>query len=326
MATRRQLLIGGLVALGASAGCSSRPAVAGNGRPPKDFGVAIDPWTVGDWAKEVGARPTTVMEFESWDRNRTLDTHFQAARDAGLRSYVITWEPWKPVDASLGQKGEFELQPAFSNQTIADGKLDDYVTRFAKSVKKAGLTVYLRWGHEMTGRYYPWGHDPDAYIRAWRRIVDTFRSVGATNAKFIFAPGENLFDHDDDRWMRQVQEFWPGPEHVDLVGTTMINLGGQKTYQVKEFYPRLMMMHDKWGKDVYLAEVNSALDGRVEFFTDLRTWLATPQADLVHGIVLSQLPSRGQAVLGDVIGDLQWQVTDDSETKPVIKALINDIT
>ena len=328
MATRRQLLVTGLVSLGAAtlAGCSSQPKLAGNGRPLKEFGVATDPWRAVDWATAVGVKPTAVMEFESWDRNRGLDTHFQAARDNDMKSFVVTWEPWTPVDASLGQAAEGALQPKFSNQAIAAGQLDAYIRMFATSVKKSKLTVYIRFAHEMTGGYYPWGHDPDAYQRAWKHIVDLFRSVGATNAKFIFAPGESLFQSGDAGWLAQVQQYWPGPEHVDFIGTTMINLGGQKTYAVEQFLPRLNLMHKTYGKDAFIAEINSAADGRVKFFSDLRTWLSTPDADWIRGVVLSQLPSRGQAVMGGVIGDLSWQVTDDPDTKPVVKALVQDIT
>lgn len=328
MATRRQLLATGLAAVGAATlgGCSSHPKLAANGRPLKEFGVATDPWQAVDWAKAVGVKPTTVMEFESWDRNRGLDTHFAAAKDNGMKTFVITWEPWAPVDASLGQAAEGKLQPKFSNQAIVAGQLDSYIRMFATAVKKSGLTVYIRYAHEMTGGYYPWSHDPAIYVQAWRHIVDQFRSVGATNAKFIFAPGESLFQSGDAGWLATVQPYWPGPSYVDYIGTTMINLGGQKTYGVEQFLPRLKLMHTTYGKDAFIAEINSAADGRLKFFTDLRTWLSTPDADWVKGVVLSQLPSRGQAVMGSAIGDLSWQVTTDAQTKPVIKALVQDIT
>jgi hypothetical protein len=328
--TRRHLLTATLAGLGiasiASCSSSSTKAAAGNGRPPREFGVAIDPWKATDWSKAVGAKPTMVMEFESFSKNRGLDTHFQAARDQGMKSFAVTWEPWEPVDASLGQAAEAKIQPKYSNDAIAAGQLDSYIKMFAESVKNAGLTVYIRFAHEMTGGYYPWSHDPGKYVLAWRHIVDLFRSVGAKNAKFIFAPGESLFQSGDEAWLAQVQQYWPGPEHVDYIGTTMINLGRKKSYAVQQFMPRLALMHKTYGKDAILAEVNSAADGRVKFFTDLRTLLSKPDADWVRGVVLSQLPSRGEAIMGNTIGDLSWQVMQDADTKPVVKALVEDIT
>lgn len=327
MATRRRLLIAGLaVGLVSVTGCSSPHKTAANGRPLKEFGIAMDPWKATDWAKAVGAKPTMVMEFEAWERNRGLDTHFQAARDQGMKSMAVTWEPWATVDARLGQAAGVATQAKYSNQAIASGQLDSYIRMFAESVKKSQLTVYIRYAHEMNGDWYPWSHEPDKYVQAWRHIVDIFRSVGAKNAKFVFAPAPNLFQESDDAWLAQVQRYWPGPDHVDYVGTTVINLGRKKTYTVQQFIPRLKSMHTTFGKDVILAEVNSAADGRVKFFTDLRTWLGSPDADWIHGVILSQLPSRGQVVMGNTVGDLNWQVTNDAEAKPVVKALVQDIT
>jgi hypothetical protein len=327
VATRRQLLVAGLaVGIAGVTGCSSPRKAAANGRPPKEFGVAMDPWKAADWAKAVGAKPTMVMEFESWERNRGLDTHFQATRDQGMKAVSVTWEPWAPVDATLGLAVTGGVQAKYSNQAIASGQLDSYIRMFAESVKKSQLTVYMRYAHEMNGNWYPWSNEPDKYVQAWRHVVDVFRSAGAKNAKFVFAPAANLFQESDDAWTAHVQKYWPGPDHVDYVGTTMINLGRKKTYTVQQFLPRLKALRTSFGKDAILAEVNSAADGRVKFFTDLRTWLGTPDADWVRAVILSQLPSRGQVTMGDKAGDLDWQVTGDSETKPVMKALVQDIT
>lgn len=329
MFTRRQLLVTGLAAgLAGVAGCSakpSQPTVGGNGRPFKEFGIASDPWKAADWAKAVGVKPTMVMEFEAWERNRGLDTHFKAAQDAKMSSYSITWEPWATVDSSLGVDAKSKVQPKYSNQAIADGQLDAYIKTFATSVKDSKLTVYIRYAHEMNGNWYPWSHDPAAFVKAWQHIVDVFRSVGATNAKFIFAPAENLYQT-DDQWLAGVTGYWPGDTYADLVGTTMVDLGKSKSYTVAQFVPRLELLHTTFNKEAFLPEVNSAASDRVSFFTDLRTWLGDPASDWVHGMVLSQLPSRAEAERGNSVGDLSWQVTNDAEAKPIIKALVQDIT
>lgn len=326
MATRRHLLIAGLAAgVAGLTGCASERKTAANGRPRREFGVAIDPWKVGDWAKAVGVKPTMVMEFEQWERNRGLDTHFQAARDQGLKSIAITWEPWSPVDAGQGDAAAYAVQPRYTNRAIASGQLDSYIRTFAESVRKSKLTVHIRYAHEMNGDWYPWSHEPDQYIAAWRHVVEVFRSVGAKNAKFMFAPAPNLFLTSADAWLAQVTPYWPGADHVDFVGTTVVNLGGSKTYTVEQFVPRITTLHTTYAKPVILAEVNSAADTRVKFFTDLRTWLGTPEADPVAAVVLSQLPSRGQVKMGKTVGELDWQVTDDAQTKPIVKALVQDI-
>ncbi len=326
MVTRRQLLAAGLAGgLASVAGCSS-PRRAGNGRRPREFGVVTDPWHVDAWSKAVGARPTMVMEFESWDKNRRFDNHFAAAQEHGMRAFTVTWEPWEPVDASLGRLAQYAVQPKYSNAAIAGGRHDSYIAKFAESVKQADMPVYIRYAHEMTGYWYPWSLDPDNYIKAWRHVVGVFRSVGADNAKFLFAPAPMIYQPDDAAWFAHAKRYWPGPDHVDYVATTAINLGGTKTYTLDQFVRRLKLMHTTWKKDAILAEVNSAADGRVKFFTDLRTWLDSPGADWVRGAILSLLPSRAQAMSSNLVGNLDWQVANDPETRPVVRALIQDIT
>ena len=112
---------------------------------------------------------------------------------------------------------------------------------------------------------------------------------------------------------------------VDYLGSTMINFGGIKQKSVAEFAQRLLLMHQTFEKELIITELNTAAEGRVKWLTDLRTWLVT-DATWVRGVVLSQAESRGKTQLGDKVGDLSWNVTTDDQTKPIIKALIEDLT
>jgi hypothetical protein len=313
-------------------GCSPGREPGGGGVPAADqvetggreFGIAGDPWHVDDWAEAVGAEPTMVMEFEQWHRDRTLETHFAQTRRLGLSSFMVTWEPWAPVPPYLGSEARYAAQPRYRNAAIAGGDLDDYIHDFAASVAGSGLTVYIRHAHEMNGDWYPWSRDPDSYVRAWRRIVDIFRAEGATNARFVFSLNPSLYLEPAD-WLEIAERYWPGAGYVDLLGSTMISFGGTKDYTVAEFAQRLEFMHEAFGKDLIISEVNTAAEGRVEWLADLRTWLAT-DAPWVAGVVLSQGESRGQVLLGDEVGDLSWNVTTDPETQPVVRGMIEDLT
>lgn len=291
--------------------------------PAREFGIVSDPWQVDEWADAVGAQPTMVMGFEHWHRERTLDTHFEEARRQGLTSFMVTWEPWVPVPAELGKDAQYEEQPEFSNETIASGGQDDYIRTFAESVAASGLTVYIRHAHEMNGDWYPWSRDPEAYVLAWRRIVDIFREVGASNAVFVFSLNPSLYQ-DPPRWREVAEPYWPGDDYVDLLGSTMISFGGDKDYSVADLAERLELMHEVFGKELIISELNTAAEGRVRWLTDLRTWLDT-EAPWVTGVVLSQAESRGQIQLGLQVGDLSWSVTTDPPTQPVIRGMIEDL-
>jgi len=298
---------------------SAEPARAAG----REFGIAADPWNVDEWASVVGAHPTMVMEFEQWSRNRTIDSHLTAAHEHGLSSFMICWEPWQSVPAEAGIEAQYADQPTYSNASIASGRLDDYIRSFARSVKAAKLTVYMRYAHEMNGSWYPWSRDPAMYVQAWRHVVDIFRQEGAANAKWVFSMHPSLYDS-ESRWLKNVERYWPGADYVDYLGTTLINFGGTKETSVAQYAKRLTLMHRTFGGEVIVTELNTAAKGRVAWLSDLRTWLdSTPW---IRGVVLSQQSSRAQTQLGKKVGDLSWDVLDDPETQPVVKGIVEDLT
>src|SRR3954454_4369303 len=93
-------------------GVLTLPAIAEHERlvrPPtlpvpqaRAFGVYIDPWHIDDWAASVGATPTIAAKFESFSRRRTIDNFTHEAERRGIRSVLVSWEPWRPVTAKLG--------------------------------------------------------------------------------------------------------------------------------------------------------------------------------------------------------------------------------
>lgn len=292
--------------------------------PARVFAVASDPWAVRAWATQMGVMPGSVMEFEAWNRDRTLDTHFAQAQADGMSAFLITWEPWRPTAANLGITAQYNVQPTYTNKAIATGALDDYITRFARSVAAAkGLTVYMRFAHEMNGDWYPWSHDPVGYIAAWRHMVGIFRAVGATNTRFVFSVNPSPYVA-EAAWLANIARYWPGPEYVDQIGTTMINFGGRKEASVADFAVRLDALRKVYPKDILLAEVDTAQAGHLKWLTDLRTWVA--ETPWCSGVVWSQTASsRGAAQLGSQAGDLDWDVTTDMSARPVLQALIHDL-
>ncbi len=289
----------------------------------REFGIVTDPWQADEWAAAVGARPTLVMEFEHWHRDRTLDSHFAAAQAHGMRSFMVSWEPWTPVDPALGRNAQYAEQARYSNAAIVAGGHDDYVRRFARSVARSKLTVYVRFAHEMNGEWYPWSRDAANFVRAWRHVVDIFRAEGATNARWIFSVNPSLYQT-DSVWLDRVQRYWPGAEYVDYVGASVINFGGAQERVLADFLPRLNMIHSTFDKELIITEFNTSAEHRVRWLTDLRTWLVT-DGTWVRGVVLSQVFSREQAQRGTRVGDLSWSVATDPDTRPVVRALIRDL-
>jgi mannan endo-1,4-beta-mannosidase len=288
--------------------------------PPRTFGVYIDPWHVGDWARAVGAAPQMVAKFEAFSNQRTIDNFLQEAGRQGLRQVMVSWEPWKPVPTALGDVLQYVEQPGYRNVDIARGAQDAYIRRFAQSLARFPGTVWLRYAHEMNGYWYPWSHGPRNYVRAWRHVVRLVRASGAGNVRFVWSPNPSLFQSMGP-WRRRTLSYWPGSRWVDVVGSTMISFGGRKAYPVRRFVPRLRTLHTLFRKPVMITEANTEWRGHVAWLRDMRRMLQG--MPWVRAVVWSQLPSRGQAHTPDA-GNLDWDVQRDPAAAAVLRGIIRD--
>ena len=286
----------------------------------RTFGIYVDPWHVADWAHDVGAAPQYVARFEAFSRGTTVDSFLREAERQGLRHVLVSWEPWKPVPPELGASEQFRPQRGYRNRDIAAGAQDEYILRFARSLATFQGTVDLRYAHEMNGTWYPWSHDPIAYRRAWRHVVDLFRSVGAGNVRFVWSVNPSLYLSQAE-WRRSVRVYWPGRRYVNAVGSTMINFGGAKRYPVRRFVPRLRALRAMYRKPVLLTEVNTARGGRVRWLTDLRRLLRRTR--WIRSVAWFQHESRGQAQINGT-GRLDWDVRTDPAAAAVLRGIIAD--
>jgi mannan endo-1,4-beta-mannosidase len=97
---------------------------------------------------------------------------------------------------------------------IAAGKADTYLRSYADAVKEFGHPVIIAFGHEVNGRWYPWGASTPAktYVAAWRHIVELFRSQGARNVTWMWAVNIGRFS--------LLQHRYPGAAYVNWIGVT----------------------------------------------------------------------------------------------------------
>jgi hypothetical protein len=283
------------------------------------FGVYVDPWHIDDWGQAVGAPPTIAAKFESFSRQRSIEKFTNQASRQGIRAVLISWEPWKPVRATLGVYRTSYPQLGYRNIDIANGSQDAYIRRFARGIATFDGTAYIRYAHEMNGFWYPWSWDARDYRRAFRRIVRLFHEEGANNAKFVWSVNPNLYDS-GATWMHNLRRYWPGAKYVDAVGWTMINFGGSKQYPVSAFAARLPVVHRAFGKPVLITEANTQYGGRVAWLRNLRRMLR--RTPWITGVIWSQLPSRGAVQMK--AGDLRWNVQRDPVAARVLRGIIND--
>jgi hypothetical protein len=125
-------------------------------------------------------------------------------------------------------------------QQIEEGTWDSYIMKIADQAKAFGYPIFIRIGSEMNinqgGGRPSFGENASAFVGAWRRIVNTFKSEGATNVVFVWNP--NWADIGPNHWT----DYYPGDEYVDWVGIDL--------YQFQpDSDPRTMLqVYDDYGR------------------------------------------------------------------------------
>src|SRR5262249_35690624 len=141
------------------------------------------------------------------------------------------------------------------------GSYDSYFRKAAEAAKAMPFNeILIRFAHEMNGDWYGWSGNPTAYVEAWRRMGSVFRSVGASNVKFVWAPNVDNGSH-------PFAAYFPGNEWVDYVGLDGYNWGtagiGENKWQslsevFKASYEKLTQMSTK---PVMITETSSSEAG-----------------------------------------------------------------
>jgi hypothetical protein len=261
-----------LCALGAGSAAASPKVSVGAYIP----GSYANPSLIDAYGAEVGSPPVIVSSYEDWTRSPIDTAQLDAAWSRGAVP-LVTWEPWSESDPGV----------TFPLRAIASGRYDAYVSEAARAAAAWGKPILLRFAHEMNGSWYPWGrgregNTPQAYVAAWRHVVQVFRDNGARNVKWVWTP----YVANGGRF--PFRRFFPGNRWVDWVGLDGLN--GGSVFGWRSFanifdasYRELVRMT---ARPVMLAEVASSEEGG-----DKAAWLsgallrAVPRLSHIRAIV-----------------------------------------
>ena len=214
--------------------------------------------------QDTGRAIEVVSWFQNWGGEPWVSQAHPHVFNAVIRSGrvpMVTWEPWRP--------GDGPWQPRFSLQRIVDGHFDEYIARWARSLRALGATIYLRPMHEMNGNWYPWsgtvnGNSPALFKRAWARMHAIFDLHGATNVKWVFSP---INEDWPLRRGNRFERYYPGRNLVDVLaldgynwGSTKPGFGGWRSFRAtfSSAYRRLSRLGPQ---PIWIAEVGSATEG-----------------------------------------------------------------
>jgi hypothetical protein len=172
------------------------------------------PLVLGDLESALGRRVPGVTVFSDWTQPfPDLDAREARARGKTLQ---VTWEPW-----------HFSNPSAVQLRDIGAGKYDAYIDSWATSARSFGGELWIRFGHEMNGNWYPWSlsaqnGDNAPFLKAYRRIHDRFRKAGASNVRWVWC--FNAESVPQAAW-NDPKRAYPGDDYVDAIGMDGYNFG-----------------------------------------------------------------------------------------------------
>jgi hypothetical protein len=139
---------------------------------------------------------------------------------------------------------------------ILGGRSDGLIRAAARNLAALRKPVFLRWGWEMNGDWYPWagpnnGDNPQGYVDCWRRLHRIFAQQGARNVAWVWSINWN---NRPPVATNRFQLYYPGDGYVDWVGLSGYNLSHE--------YPQTLYdpLYDAYSsrKPVFVTEVGAA--------------------------------------------------------------------
>ena len=232
---------------------------------PNDDNGMTELDNVNDFEKIIKENVDIVSYYLAW--NKTEDSIFfsEILPHVYYRGSIpmITWEPW--INSFMDEIPEnmhvYEL--------ITEGYFDEYITSFAKHVKKLDKPLYLRFSHEFDNPFYPWyngeNNADETFKKAWIYVHDIFKKNKTDNVIWVWNP-----------WKPEnVEAFYPGETYVDWLGVNILNystLEDKKSwYSFKQLYDPFNNIFKKLPKTpVMVSEFGSLKQGQSQnkWFTE----------------------------------------------------------
>ncbi len=184
-------------------------------------------------SNEIKRKFAFMVGYTPWANNGSavLFTSMQPTLDALNRAGSKVVLTWCAQDSQVAGNTDSRYNYA----SIISGQHDAYIRQWAQSAAAWGNVFYLRLFHEMNGNWYPWGinvngNTPALAIQAWQHVYNIFKSVGATNVKFVWCPNARAPVWPDPN---ALATFYPGDAYVSWLGLDGYNWGlyGQQNWQ-----------------------------------------------------------------------------------------------
>jgi hypothetical protein len=265
-------------------------------------GLADDQRKVAEFEALIGRKLEIDMRYHGWSTAWPTEMETWDANEG--RIPMVTW-------------GSPDSGPTLAQ--INSGSQDDWLAERAEAARDLGRPVFLRPLWEMNGNWSAWdgahnGHDPSAFIAAWRRMHDIFAREGAHNVIWVWAP--NVTDVPAKRWNHWAN-YYPGDRYVDWVGMDGYNWGTTiRWHHWQSFAAIVRPLYASYAgrKPIMVAETASA-----EVGGNKAAWIRAADSAL-----RSRFPAIKAFVWFNAAKETNWPVDSSTTALAAFRALAND--
>jgi beta-mannanase len=244
----------------------------------------FDQNVMNQFEADAGKKESIIHWGQPWQMSGSMQSFqteaYEAVRKRGSIP-MINWNSWNlnaPID-----------DPNYALAKIYNGTYDAYITKWAQAAKAWGHPFFIRFDHEMNGYWYPWneqrnGNKPGDFVKAWRHVVNIFRSVGATNATWVWcvniASGITT----------PMSEVYPGDSYVDWTAVDGYNKATNASSWLS--FDQIFGLNP-WGKhNTYQELVNLAPSKPMMVAETATTNTGGDAAAWIRDVLLTQLPQK----------------------------------
>lgn len=264
---------------------------------------------ITQFEQQAGKKPAMVMWYQDWAQEFPKEEAQNVVKYGAVPH--IVWEPWY-----WSEHNKIKLRD------ITSGKWDGYIRTWAKAVKEFGHPIFLRPAHEFNMEGYPWGivnneKDPEAYIKAFRHIVDLFRSEGASNAKFVWSPMNYSFPK--EAW-NDWEKAYPGNDYVDWIGFDGYNWGTTQSWSDWQalkylFRDQVREARRLWpAKPIMIAEFASGEQGG-----DKAAWIKE-----IPQYLKTSMRAIDLIIWFDIKKETDWRINSSANSLAAFKQIMAD--
>jgi len=254
--------------------------------------------------KDYGKKPLFIMVFIDWFHFPPKEVMKAIYEQDCLM--MLTWEPWIAID-----------RRGIKVEEVLNGKYDDYIKNFAASLKEINKTVFLRFGHEMNGNWYPWSGvkiGAEKYRALYCYLKDFFDKEKVTNVKWVFSVNFESIPPKDNHFSR----YYPGDTYVDYIGLDGYNWGDTQAWSKWKNFSEIFNsvyneVIEKYEQPLIITEFSSAVNGG-----DKTEWIKEAME------TIKQLKKVKAFILFNTDKEVKWSFPANSEYGKEFKEQLKD--